>query len=75
MGLLSVGSVYFTHFSLENIDFIASLPNYFIYGIGAGAFALFVFALASIVYAITKKVINGYLFLLGGISFLVAIFL
>lgn len=73
--LLIIWSLYFTKFSIENIDFTSTLPDYFIYSILFGVLALFVFAIFSFLYGISKKVLNWYVLWIWWISFLLALFL
>ncbi len=73
--LLTIWSLYFTKFSIENIDFTSSLPDYFIYWIFFGILALFIFAIFSFLYGISKKVLNWYVLWIWWISFLLALFL
>lgn len=73
--LLIIWSLYFTKFSVENIDFTQTLPDYFIYGIFFGILALFIFAIFSFLYGVSKKVLNWYVLWIWWISFLIALFL
>ncbi|MDD3145009.1 MAG: PspC domain-containing protein [Candidatus Gracilibacteria bacterium] len=75
IGLLVALSFYFTNFSLENIDFLASIPYYFVYAILTGIYALSIFAFTSIAYGISKKIPNKYLISSSFVALLISIFL
>lgn len=68
-------SFYLTDFSLENIDFVSSLPSYLMYGIIFSLFSFIIFSLASFSYALNKKILNKYILLTWFLSLLLWIFL
>ncbi|NDK08738.1 PspC domain-containing protein [Candidatus Gracilibacteria bacterium] len=72
--LLVIGAMYFSSFSIENIDFTSVLPSYFIYGVIAGIIALAILSISNFVFAISGKNINSAILSTGGISLLLAIF-
>lgn len=73
--LLIVLSLYFTNFSIQNIDFLASLPYYFLYAVLTWIYALSIFAFSSIAYWISKKIPNKYLVSSSFVALLISIFL
>ncbi|MDD4151966.1 MAG: PspC domain-containing protein, partial [Candidatus Gracilibacteria bacterium] len=75
IGLITIGSLYFTNFNFENIDFVQSLPNYFIFGIIFGIISITIFTIFSFIYGFSKKIINKYILSFGLISFIIALFL
>lgn len=73
--LLVVLSLYFTNFSIQNIDFLASFPYYFLYAVLTWIYALSIFAFSSIAYWISKKIPNKYLISSSFVALLISIFL
>ncbi len=72
--LIVIWAMYFTSFSIENIDFTSILPNYFIYWIIAWIIALSILSTSNLVYAISWKNLNKYILSLWWISLLIAVF-
>lgn len=73
--LLVTLSFYFTNFSIQNIDFLASIPYYFVYAILAWIYALSIFAFSFISYWFSKKIPNKYLVSSSFVALLISIFL
>lgn len=73
--LISIGSLYFTDFSFENIDFTQTLPNYFIFWIIFWIISITIFWVFSFVYGFSKKILNKYILSFWLISFIIALFL
>jgi len=72
--LLVIWAMYFTSFSIENIDFTSVLPSYFIYWIITWIIALAIMSISNFVYAISWKNINKQILSLWWISLLLAVF-
>lgn len=72
--LLVIWAMYFTSFSIENIDFTSVLPYYFIYWIITWIIALAIMSISNFVYAISWKNINSSILTTWWISLLLAIF-
>jgi phage shock protein PspC (stress-responsive transcriptional regulator) len=72
--ILVMWAMYFTSFSIENIDFTSILPYYFIYWIIAWIIALSILSTSNFVYAISWKNLNKYILSLWWISLLLAVF-
>lgn len=73
--LISIGSLYFTNFSFENIDFTQTLPNYFIFWIIFWIISITIFTIFSFIYGFSKKILNKYILSFWLISFIIALFL
>lgn len=72
--LLVIWAMYFSSFSLDNIDFTSVLPSYFIYWVITWIIALAILSISNFVYAFTWKNINKYILSVWWISLLLAIF-
>lgn len=72
--LLVIWAMYFTSFSIENIDFTSVLPSYFIYWVITWIIALAIMSISNFVFAISWKNINSAILSTWWISLLLAIF-
>lgn len=75
ISLIVLLSWYFTEFSVWNIDFFSTFPNYFMYGLIFGIISLIIFLAWLINYMFTKKSINAYILSFWFVSFFIALFL
>lgn len=73
--LIFIWAFYFSDFSIYDIDFFSVLPIYFIRGIIFWIIATAILGVASFLYGIGKKSLNGYFILFGWASLIIALFL
>ncbi len=72
--LLVILAMYFTSFSIDNIDFTSIFPSYFLYWVITWIIALAIMSISNFVYAISWKNINSAILSTWWISLLLAIF-
>lgn len=73
--LLVMWAMYFSRFSIESVDFIGILPNYFIWGIFCWIISSTIFMVTSFCYSLNKKLQSSFFLVFAGVSFLIALFL
>lgn len=73
--LISIWSLYFTNFSFENINFVQTMPNYFIFWIIFWIISITIFTIFSFVYGFSKKILNKYILSVWLITFIITLFL
>lgn len=72
--LITIWAMYFTSFSIENIDFISILPNFFIFWIISWIIALSIIGVSFFIFAISGKGINRFIQSVWWIALLFSIF-
>lgn len=74
LALLILWALYFSNITIDNIDYMSVLPNYFMWWILTWIYSIWVFMIAFFLFSISWKWINKYILSSAFVTLVIAIF-